>query len=60
MDGVPTGLDYLRVEAAARLAGIEMTKQLFSDLQAMESAALDVWIARRRRESANRRAGKGR
>ncbi|MEO5341098.1 MAG: DUF1799 domain-containing protein [Magnetococcus sp. MYC-9] len=43
MDGMPTGLDYAGVEAAARMAAIPLTPTLFRDLQTMEAAALSAW-----------------
>ena len=40
MNGVRTGLDYAGVEAAARMAGIEVTGDLFDRLRIMERTAL--------------------
>lgn len=48
MSGVPTGLDYAGVEAAARMAGIEMTEDLFGRLRVMERAALAEMMSRHR------------
>ena len=35
-----TGLEYTGVEAALRMAAVAITPELFSDIQAMETAAL--------------------
>lgn len=43
MSGVPVGLDYAGVDAAARMTGVEITPARFADLQIMEMAALSVW-----------------
>lgn len=48
MDGVPTGLDYAGVEAAARMSGIEMSATLFARLRVMEGAALAAYGETRR------------
>jgi hypothetical protein len=45
--GLPVGLDYTGVEAAARALGVPMTTSLFENLRIMEGAALDE-LARRR------------
>lgn len=42
MTGELWGLNYAGVEAAARLAGIEATPELFGDLQLIEQGALGV------------------
>ena len=42
MTGVPTGLDYAGVEAAARAVGVAWTGALLEQLRIMESAALGV------------------
>lgn len=46
MSGLPTGLDYAGVEAAARMAGIEMSEDLFGRLRVMERAALAEMTSR--------------
>ena len=42
MTGVPTGLDYAGVEAAARALGTAWTGDLLEQLRIMEGAALEV------------------
>ena len=42
MTGVPTGLDYAGVEAAARAVGVAWTGALLDQLRVMEHAALGV------------------
>lgn len=49
MDGHPTGLDYPAVRLVARAYRVAWTAAFFGDLQVMESAALKVWAAKRRR-----------
>lgn len=44
----PVAMDYAGVEAAARLAGIDVTPPLFADLRIMEAAALRAMAERRR------------
>lgn len=44
--GVPTGLDYGAVEAAARMMALPVTPQLFADLRQVEAGALEE-LARR-------------
>lgn len=50
MDGHPTGLDYAAVRLIARTHRVAWTTEFLADLQVMESAALKVWAAKRRRE----------
>lgn len=45
---VRTGLDYVGVEAAARMAGIEITGDDFGRLRALEAEALNAWTEERR------------
>lgn len=40
--GTRCGLDYTGVEAVARLSGIELTPDLFSKLQTIESEIINV------------------
>jgi hypothetical protein len=40
LSGMPSGLDYPGVEAAARMAAIDVTPDLFRRLRVMERAAL--------------------
>ncbi|MBF0165192.1 MAG: DUF1799 domain-containing protein [Magnetococcales bacterium] len=47
MDGIPTGLDYAGVEAAARMSGVALTPELFAGVRIMESAAMDAWAEKR-------------
>ena len=42
MTGVPTGLDYAGVEAAARAVGVEWTGALLDRLRIMEHAAIEA------------------
>lgn len=42
MTGIPTGLDYAGVEAAARALGIAWTGELLDRLHVLETAALGV------------------
>jgi hypothetical protein len=49
ISGVPTGLDYQGVEAAARLAAIETTPDMFRRLRVLERAAIDA-IAEQQRD----------
>lgn len=49
MDGVPTGLDYAGVSAAAKaLFKRPLKRALFEDLRVMELAALEAMIERRK------------
>ncbi len=43
MTGLPTGLDYAGVEAAARARGTRWTAELLEKLRVMEHAALEVF-----------------
>jgi hypothetical protein len=47
-EGLPVSLDYPGVEAAARLAGIAMTPELFADIRIMERAAVEAMRERRK------------
>ncbi|WP_162906704.1 DUF1799 domain-containing protein [Algihabitans albus] len=49
---VPLGLDYGGAETAARLAGIEPTRQRFAQLRTLEAAALEALLERRRERRA--------
>jgi hypothetical protein len=49
MSGVPIGLDYAGVRAAAAAHGIPWTATRLADLRAMESAALTVFAQKSRR-----------
>lgn len=40
--GGPTGLDYTRVRAGLRLAGVKSTPELFQQLRILERAALSA------------------
>lgn len=40
--GNAAGLDYVGLEAVARLSGFQLTPEVFADIQAMERAALPV------------------
>lgn len=42
MTGIPAGLDYAGVEAAARARGVAWTDDLLSRLRIMEGAALEA------------------
>lgn len=53
MAGAPLGLEYGAIETTGRLMGIEVTPDLFADLQVMEAEARDVLI--RRMEEATQR-----
>ncbi|GAB0058049.1 hypothetical protein SIID45300_02389 [Candidatus Magnetaquicoccaceae bacterium FCR-1] len=50
MDGIPVGLDYIAVDAAARMAGIVITPRLFDDVRVMEMAALEAWSGERKHD----------
>lgn len=43
---VATSLDYAGCEAALRLAGFAMTKEIFQGLQVMETAAISAMSER--------------
>ena len=45
MTGVPTGLDYAGVEAAARALGIDWTEELLRKIGVMERAAIEAMNA---------------
>ncbi len=47
-EGCPTSLDYPGMEAAARLAEIDLTPELFADIRIMERAAVDATRERRK------------
>ncbi|MGH6879277.1 DUF1799 domain-containing protein [Hypericibacter sp.] len=49
MSGIPTGLDYPGVRAAADMAGVTITPPLFEDLRGMEDEALLIFVERRSR-----------
>lgn len=38
-----TGLEYTAMDAVARASGVEMTPELFADIQTLEAAALAEW-----------------
>ena len=42
MTGIPTGLDYAGVEAAARALGAAWTADLLDKLKTMENAAIEA------------------
>jgi hypothetical protein len=42
MTGVPTGLDYAGVEAAARMAGLQPTPDVFRDLRHLEAGIIEA------------------
>lgn len=44
--GVPTGLDYAGVTAAAKFMKIEPTPALFAKLRVIEAAAIEALLAR--------------
>jgi len=48
--GGATGLDYPGCEAAARMAGIEVTADLFDGLRVCEAAAMQAMSERQERE----------
>ena len=48
MSAVVTGLDYIQVEAVSRATRIELTPELFSDIQVMEGAGVR-WFAEKRK-----------
>ncbi len=50
VEGWEAGLEYSGVEAAARLAGIPMTAELFADIRIMEAAAVETIHERRKRK----------
>ncbi|MBF0418307.1 MAG: DUF1799 domain-containing protein [Magnetococcales bacterium] len=50
MDGIPVGLDYIAMEAAARMAGIVITPRLFDDVRVMEMSVLKIWSEARSRD----------
>lgn len=56
MDGVPAGLDYAGVRAAAEALGVAWGRALLDGLRIMEGAAVRRLIAvrRRQRDSAER------
>lgn len=39
----PIGLDWLAVEATARMAGILITPEIFHDLKAIEAGAIEAF-----------------
>ena len=47
MAGVVTGLDYARIEAGARLAGLAPTPEDFARLRIMEAEAMKALAERR-------------
>ncbi len=53
-EGLPAGLDYAALPAAARLAGVELTPERFRCLRFMESVAAEA--VRKRAEA---RRGRG-
>lgn len=45
MTGIPAGLDYAGVEAAARALGIAWTEDLLTRIRTMEHAAIEAMAA---------------
>lgn len=42
------GLDYQAIEPVARMLGVDLTGDVFADLQLMETEALGVWSRKAR------------
>jgi len=58
MNGMPTGLDYVGLEAAARLSGVVITPELFEQIGVLELAYLKATHGRV--NPAERQAERGR
>ncbi|MGQ3031070.1 MAG: DUF1799 domain-containing protein, partial [Ferrovibrionaceae bacterium] len=42
-DGDATGLRYDRLEIVARMIRVDLTSEIFDDIQALEAEALAIW-----------------
>jgi hypothetical protein len=53
MGGAPVGLDYAGVRQVAELTGVELTQELFGEIQTLEASAVREFA--RRASERNRR-----